>query len=75
MTSQILPTRFIDEYRGKEVPINKVSDSTHRESIKKAREAIAPIVDIMKLCGRQNILLRVIGTAQKSSRSEKNWSY
>ena len=33
-------------------------DSTHKESIKKAKEAITPIVDTQKLCGRQNIPLR-----------------
>ena len=53
--SQILVTRFLDEYRGKEVAINKVSDSAHKESIK--REAITPIVH-PKLCRRQNIPLR-----------------
>ena len=57
--SQILLTRFLNEYWGKHVPINKVSDSTHKENIKKARAAITPIVDILKLCGRQNIPLRV----------------
>ena len=56
--SQILLIRFLDECRGKEVPINKVFDSTHKENIKKAREAITPIVDTLKLCGRQNIPLR-----------------
>ena len=56
--SHILLTRFLDEYRGKEVSINKVFDSTHKENIKKAREAITPIVDTLKLCGRQNIPLR-----------------
>ena len=55
---QILLIKFLDEYRGKEVPINKVFDSTHKENIKKAREAITPIVDTLKLCGRQNIPLR-----------------
>ena len=57
--SQRLLTTFIDGYRGKEVPINKVFDSTSKESINKAREAVAPIVDTLKLCGRQNIPLRV----------------
>ena len=57
--SQILLTRFLNEYWGKYVPINKVFDSTHKENIKKARAAITPIVDILKLCGRQNIPLRV----------------
>ena len=56
--SQILLTRFPDEYRGKEVPINKIFDSTHKENIRKAREAITPIVDTLKLCWRQNISLR-----------------
>ena len=56
--SQIVLVRFLDEYRGKEVPINKVFDSTHKENIKKAREAITPIVDTLKLCGCQNIPLR-----------------
>ena len=40
--SQILLTRFRD--RGP----NKQSDSTHKESIKKAREAIAYIADTVK---------------------------
>ena len=56
--SEILLTRFLDEYRSKEVPINKVFDSTHKESINKAREATTPIADTLKLCGRQNIPLR-----------------
>ena len=56
--NQILLIKFLDEYRGKEVPINKVFDSTHKENIKKAREAITPIVDTLKLCGRQNNPLR-----------------
>ena len=56
--SQILLIRFLDECRGKEVPINKVFDSTHKENIKKAREAITPILDTLKLCGRHNIPLR-----------------
>ena len=34
-------------------------DSTRKESINKAREAFAPIVDTLKLCERQNIPLRV----------------
>ena len=41
--SHILLTKFIDDHRGKEVPINKVFDSTHKESIKKAREALLPL--------------------------------
>ena len=53
--SQILLTRYIDGYIFKAVPINKVFDSKHKESIKNAREAITPIVDTVKLCGRQDI--------------------
>ena len=56
--SQILLIRFLDECRGKEVPKNKVFDSTHKESIKKTRGAITPIVDTLKLSGCQNIPLR-----------------
>ena len=56
--SQILLIRFLDEYRVKEVVINKVFDSTHKENIRKARKAITPIVDTLKLCGHQNIPLR-----------------
>ena len=50
--NQILLTIFLDEYSGKEVPINKVFDSTHNENVKKAKEAITPIVDTLKLCER-----------------------
>ena len=50
--------RFLDEYRGKQIPINEVFGSTYKENIKKARKAITPIVDTLKLCGRQNIPLR-----------------
>ena len=57
--------RFLDEYRGKEIPINEVFGSTHKENIKKARKAITPIVDTLKLCGRQNIPLRGLRTALK----------
>ena len=55
--SQIFLIRFLDECRGKEVP-KTVFDSTHKESIKKTRGAIAPIVDTLKLSGCQNIPLR-----------------
>ena len=56
--SQIVLVRFLDEYRGKVVPINKVFDSTRKENIKKATEDITSIVDTLKLCGSQNIPLR-----------------
>ena len=49
--SQILLTRFLYEYRGRKVPINKMLDSKHNEKIKKAREAITPALDTLKLCG------------------------
>ena len=63
---QILLIKFLDEYRGKEVPINKVFDSTHKENIKDAREAIIPIVDTLKLCGHQNIPLRGLKGSTKN---------
>ena len=37
---------------------NKLFDSTQEENIKKAKEAITPIVDSLKLCERHNIPLR-----------------
>ena len=33
-------------------------DSNDKTNVKKAREAIAYIIDIVKLCGRQNIPLQ-----------------
>ena len=73
---QTLFTRSIDEYTGKEVPINKISDSTHKENKKKAMEAITPIVDTLKLCLRQNTSLRGHrDSTKKLSRSGKKWSY
>ena len=54
--SQILLIIFSDEYRSKDGPTNKVFDSVHKGSIKKATEAISTIADT--LCGRQNISLR-----------------
>ena len=65
--SQILLIRFLDECKGKEVPKKKVFDSTHKESIKKTRGAIAPIVDTLKLCGRQNIPLRSHSDSTKNN--------
>ena len=48
----------------------------HKENIKKAREAITPLVDTVKPCGRQNIELRGHrGNTKNSSRSRKKWSY
>ena len=65
-------TRFIDEYRGKKVSINKVFDSTHKESIKKAREGITPIVDSLKLWALKVFHWEVIGTAQKNHLAKGN---
>ena len=45
---------FLDQYKGREVPVNKMVDSNYKTNVKKAREANAPIVDTVKLCGRQN---------------------
>ena len=57
-------------YRGKEVLINWVIDSTHKENIKKTREAITPIADAKKLCVSKYSIER-----SKSSRSRAKWYY
>ena len=56
--SKILYNIFPDQYKGREVPVSKMIDSNYKTIVKKARETIAPIVDTVKLCGRQNIPLR-----------------
>ena len=56
--SKILYNSFLDQYEGRQVTVNKMVDSSYKTNVKKAREAIAPIVDTVKLCGRQNIPLR-----------------
>ena len=50
--------RFLDQYKGRVVPVSKMVGSNYKKNATKAREAIAPIVDTVKLCGRQNIPLR-----------------
>ena len=57
--SKILYNSFPDQCKGREVPVNKMVDSNYKTIAKKAREAIAPIVDTVKLCARQNIPLRI----------------
>ena len=51
-------TKFLQDYHGKSMPINKLLDSTYKAEVKKNREALLPIVDTVKLCGRQNLSLR-----------------
>ena len=63
---KILYNSFLDQYEGRQVPVNKMVDSNYKTNVKKAREAIAPIVDIVKLCGRQNIPLRGHGDNGKN---------
>ena len=41
--SQVLLTKFVDEYRGKEVPINKVFDSTHKKTLRKLEKLLCPL--------------------------------
>ena len=53
-----LSDSFLDPQKGREVPVNKMVDSNYKTNVQKAGEAIAPIVDTVKLCGRQNILMR-----------------
>ena len=48
----------MDQYKGREVPVNKMVDSNYKTNVKKAREAITSIVDTVKLCGHQIILLQ-----------------
>ena len=50
--------RFLDQYKGREVPVNKMVDLNYKTNVKKTREAIAAIVDTFKLCERKNILLQ-----------------
>ena len=71
--SEILYNSILDQYEGRQVPVNKMVDSNYKANVKKSREAIAPIVDIVKLCGRQNIPLR--GHREKSTRARRKWSY
>ena len=56
--SKILYNNSLDQYKGREVPVNKMVESNYKTNVKKAREAIAPIVDTAMLCGHQNIWLR-----------------
>ena len=72
--------RFLNLYkvsRGyEEVPVNKMVDSNCKTKVKKAREAISPIVDDIKLCGRQNIVLRGHkGKNNQTTRARRKWSY
>ena len=50
--------KFITDFAGKTLPIDKGLDVTYRAEVKTNREAIAPIVDTIILCGRQNFPLR-----------------
>ena len=56
--SKIPYNSFLDQYKGREVPVNKMVHSYYKTNVKKPRETIAPIFDTVKLCGHQNIPLR-----------------
>ena len=64
--SKILYNSFLDQYEGRQVPVNQMVDSNYKTNVKKAREAIAPIVHTAKLCGCQNIPLRGHGDNGKN---------
>ena len=49
---------FLDPQKGRVVPVNKMVDSNYKTNVQKAGETIASIVDTVKLCGCQNILMR-----------------
>ena len=53
MQSQILRTKFTDEYSDNKVSINKIFDLKHKENIKKAMETLLSLYRSWN-CGRQN---------------------
>ena len=46
--SKSLYKSFLDQYKGAEVLVNKMVHSNYKTNVRKAREAIAPIVDTVK---------------------------
>ena len=56
--SAILYNSFLDQHKDREVPANKMFDLNYKANVKNVREAIAPIVDSIRLCGRQNTQLQ-----------------
>ena len=38
---------FVDQHKGREAPLNKMVNSNQKINVKKAREAIAPILDTL----------------------------
>ena len=49
---------FLQEYYRKSFPINKQLHKNYQASVQKKKNALAPIVDTIKLCSRQNLPLR-----------------
>ena len=47
-------------YRGEEVLIKKVLHLTHKENIKKTREAVTPSVNTVKLCASKYYIERSV---------------
>ena len=47
--SKIPYNSFLDQYKGREVPVNKMVHSYYKTNVKKPRETIAPIFDTVKL--------------------------
>ena len=73
-----LSNRFLDQCKGREIPVNKMVDSHYKTNIKKSRNANASIavkLFIVNLCRDQNILVCVDGDRGKTTRVRRNWSY
>ena len=62
-------------YRGKELLINKVLDSTHQEYIQEISEIITTVVDSVKLCASKPSFERSQGQRKKSFRGGKKGCY
>ena len=65
-------TRMKLRYRCKEILINQVSDSTHKDNIMKTRETITPIIGTKKLCVSKYCIERSQSQHKKLSRSRKS---
>ena len=50
--------KFLQEYNKKSLPINKQMHKNYKANVQKNRNALAPIVDTIKLFSRQTLPLR-----------------
>ena len=58
-------------YRGKEILLNEVFDLTHKENIRKTKDAITPIANTPKLCALKYYVDRSQRQCKKRCRSGK----